>query len=151
VFLWNLEEKLSMGSSRLPAASFFHRTSGRETSTSWPSRRICSDQDGDLHFATDRCGENLRVIGLLDPQGDVRPGSLTSRSQMWRAVTSCVVASRGPSVDGEFHLDRWRVDWLVRQGGAFGIIDEALPMKTSSKPVTPTMSPACRFLNLDAL
>jgi len=44
------------------------------------------------------------------------------------------------------------VDWLVRQGGAFGIIDEALPDEDlPRKPVTPSDVTGVRFLHLDAL
>ena len=103
------------------------------------------DEDGDLHFAAAADVENVRVVGLLDAQGDVGADFL---HQPFPDVAGgdelAVDAGERAVVDGELHLDGRRINRHERQRRAV-LANRVIvsPMNTSSKPVRPTMSPAC--------
>src|SRR5438034_4280070 len=83
------------------------------------------DQNGDLHFATAADGEDLRIAGLLNPQGDVGPDFLDQAlPEVAGGDEFAVTAAERAVVYGEFHLDRWRVDRLVRQRWTLGTIND---------------------------
>ena len=137
-------KSFSMGSSSLPAASFFHSTSGRETSTSQPSRRICSTR---MAICISPRPLTAKIFGSsvcsMRKATFVRV-SLTSRSQMWRAVTSLPsLPPSGPSLTANSIRIVGGSMGLCGRAGRSGLSTMLSPMKTSSKPVTPTMSPAC--------
>ena len=78
--------------------------------------------------------------------------SFTSRSQMWRAVTSLPsLPASGPSLTAN---SIWIVGGSIGMNGSGARSSVSVivsPMNTSSKPVRPMMSPACASWNLDAL
>ena len=74
------------------------------------------DENGDLHFAASADGENLRVAGLRDAQGDVGADFLHEPvPDMARGDELAVLAGERAVVDGEFHLNRRRINRDVGQ------------------------------------
>ena len=83
------------------------------------------DENGDLHFAAAADVENFRIGRLRDAQGDVRADFLDQPfPDMTRGDELAVLAGERAVVDGEFHLNRRRIDRHERQRGArFRIAD----------------------------
>src|SRR6185437_4829601 len=76
------------------------------------------DENGNLHFAAAADGKDFRVGRLCDTQRDVRAGLFHEPiPDMTGGDEFAVLAGERAVIDGEFHLDRGRINRDVRQRG----------------------------------
>jgi len=109
--LRGFQEQLFDGLEQLAVFVLLVNDLGRDTSTSCPSRRICSTRMAILHFAAAAHIEYVRRIGLLDAQGDVGAHFLDQAlPDVSRGDELPVDAGQRAVVDGELHLDCGGVD-----------------------------------------
>ena len=110
-------------------------------------------QDGEVQLAAAGDAEDVGVVGVLDAQRHVgQQLALQALAQIWRLVTNL------PSWPASGEVLTWKFMVSVgsstrSSGSASGFSGSAKvsPMATSSMPVTETMSPAARLVQLDPL
>jgi hypothetical protein len=132
----------SMGSSTLPLSSLWKMTSGRETMTSKPSRRICSTRMA-ICISPRALISKRRRVGVGELDADVGAGLADEAVAMWRAVRS--LPSRPASGESLTTNCILIVGGSMSTKGSGRRSSESVrvsPMKTSSKPARPTMLPA---------
>ena len=125
-----------MGSSRLPSSSFFQSTSGRETRTSWPSRRICSTRMAICISPRPLTSKIFGSLRLRDAQRDVGADFLDQPvPDVARGDELAVLAGERAVVHGEFHLNGRRINRDVTAAAARVRLSQIVsPMNTSSNP-----------------
>jgi hypothetical protein len=122
-------------------------TSGRETMTSKPSRRICSTRMAICISPRALTFEDAGAVGVGELDADVGAGFADEAvADMARGEEFAFASGERGIVDDELHLDGGRIDVDEGHGCASSLSVMVSPMKTSSKPARPTMLPALASL-----
>ena len=110
------------------------------------------DQDGDLHFTTARHGEDLRVTGLCDAQGDIGARLLHEAvPDVAGGDEFAVLSGERAVVDREFHLNGRRVNRDVGQRRACFAVANRLADEHVLEAGQAHNVAGVRLLHLDAL